>query len=222
MDCSLPRSSVHGIFQARVLGWVAISFSKGSSRPRDRTRISLTVSTRFTVWATREVLPLKTSLVKRTECSVFQSGCIFPLPIRSSTGCFTFSLFSQRTWLGFWSKSYKNVRTLLTPKPPPHPAPHPVFILQACPVIWQTPLEWSYQDWLPQWTPTPGKPVSLTLGVMCWLQFSMYLKTLLLFSCPAVGFFFFFFFFGWENEREDFEVLVISDWKHSGRLLFKF
>ena len=33
MDCSLPDSSVHGIFQARLLGWVAIPFSKGSSSP---------------------------------------------------------------------------------------------------------------------------------------------------------------------------------------------
>ena len=35
MDCGLPRSSVYGIFQARVLEWVAISFSRGSCRPRD-------------------------------------------------------------------------------------------------------------------------------------------------------------------------------------------
>ena len=34
MDCSLPGFSVHGIFQARILKWVAISFSRGSSRPR--------------------------------------------------------------------------------------------------------------------------------------------------------------------------------------------
>ena len=40
MDCSLPGSSVHGIFQARVLEGVAISFSRGSSQPRDRTRVS--------------------------------------------------------------------------------------------------------------------------------------------------------------------------------------
>ena len=33
MDSSLPSSSVHGIFQARILGWVAISFSRGSSQP---------------------------------------------------------------------------------------------------------------------------------------------------------------------------------------------
>ena len=35
MDCSLPGSSLHGILQARVLEWVAISFSRGSSQPRD-------------------------------------------------------------------------------------------------------------------------------------------------------------------------------------------
>ena len=37
MDCSLPGSSVHGILQAIILEWVAISFSRGSSRPRNRT-----------------------------------------------------------------------------------------------------------------------------------------------------------------------------------------
>ena len=40
MDCSLPDSSVHGILQARTLEWVAISSSRGSSRPRGRTHIS--------------------------------------------------------------------------------------------------------------------------------------------------------------------------------------
>ena len=40
MDCSLPGFSVHGIFQARILEGVVISFSRGSSRPRDRTQVS--------------------------------------------------------------------------------------------------------------------------------------------------------------------------------------
>jgi len=40
MDCSLPGSSVHGIFQARTLEWVAISSTRGSSQPRDLTRVS--------------------------------------------------------------------------------------------------------------------------------------------------------------------------------------
>ena len=47
-------SSVHGIFQARVLEWGAIAFSRGSSRPRDRTRVSHIVDRHFTVCATRE------------------------------------------------------------------------------------------------------------------------------------------------------------------------
>ena len=40
MDCSQLGSSVHGVFQARILEWVAIPFSRGSSQPRDQTRIS--------------------------------------------------------------------------------------------------------------------------------------------------------------------------------------
>ena len=40
MNCSQSGSSVHGILQARILEWVAISFSKGSSQPRDQTCIS--------------------------------------------------------------------------------------------------------------------------------------------------------------------------------------
>ena len=56
MGCSLPGSSVHGIFQARTLEWVAISFFRGSSRPRDWTWVSRIVGRRFTIWATREAL----------------------------------------------------------------------------------------------------------------------------------------------------------------------
>ena len=55
VDYSLPGFSVHGVFQARVLEWVAIAFSRGSSRPRDQTRVSRIVGRRFTLWATREV-----------------------------------------------------------------------------------------------------------------------------------------------------------------------
>ena len=56
MDGSLPRSSIHGIFQAKVLEWVAISFSRGSSQPRDQTWVSHIVGRHFTIWATREVM----------------------------------------------------------------------------------------------------------------------------------------------------------------------
>ena len=47
VDCGLPGSSIHGIFQAIVLEWIAISFSRGSSRPRNRTRVSHIAGRRF-------------------------------------------------------------------------------------------------------------------------------------------------------------------------------
>ena len=52
LDCSPPGSSVHGILQAGILEWVAISFSRGSSQPRDRTRVSCIAGRFFTNWAT--------------------------------------------------------------------------------------------------------------------------------------------------------------------------
>ena len=54
MDCSLSGSSVHGIFQVRGLEWIVISFSRGSSRPRNQTWVSCIAGRRFTVWTTRE------------------------------------------------------------------------------------------------------------------------------------------------------------------------
>ena len=55
MDYSLPGSSVHGVLQARVLEWVAISFSRRSSQLRDWTQASHIVGRHFTIWATRDV-----------------------------------------------------------------------------------------------------------------------------------------------------------------------
>ena len=54
MACSPSGSSVHDISQARILEWVAISFSRGSFQPRDQTRVSCTAGRFFTDWATRE------------------------------------------------------------------------------------------------------------------------------------------------------------------------
>ena len=54
MDCSLPYSSAHRISQARILDWVAISFSRGFSQPRARTKVSCTADRFFTNWTSRE------------------------------------------------------------------------------------------------------------------------------------------------------------------------
>ena len=49
MDCSPPGSFVHGILQARILEWVAIPFSRGSSQPRDQNQVSHIAGRVFTV-----------------------------------------------------------------------------------------------------------------------------------------------------------------------------
>ena len=64
MDCSLPGSSIHGILQGRILEWVAISFSRGSSQPKDWTWVSRIGGRRFNLWATREA---QGSLNKRSN-----------------------------------------------------------------------------------------------------------------------------------------------------------
>ena len=71
MDCSPPGSSVHRILQARILEWAAISYSRGSSWPRDWTHVSCIAGVFFTVWATsetrEEMNSLKNSEMKKTS-----------------------------------------------------------------------------------------------------------------------------------------------------------
>ena len=56
-NCSLPGSSLHGILQARILEWVAISSSRGSSWPRDQTHVFCTGRQILYHWATWEASP---------------------------------------------------------------------------------------------------------------------------------------------------------------------
>ena len=69
MECSPQGSSVHGISQARMLEWVAISSSRGSSQPRARTRVSLIKGRFFTNWTTREAQPNPGSHSKHSTAS---------------------------------------------------------------------------------------------------------------------------------------------------------
>ena len=54
--CNPMDYRVHGILQARILESVAVPFSRGSSRPRDQTRVSCIAGGLFTTWAAREAL----------------------------------------------------------------------------------------------------------------------------------------------------------------------
>jgi len=60
--------TVQGILQARILEWVAVPFSRGSSHPRDQTQVSRTAGGFFTSWATREAVP---TLSLKVACGSF-------------------------------------------------------------------------------------------------------------------------------------------------------
>ena len=71
IDCSLPGSTVHGISQARILEWVAISFSRRSSRPRDWSRVSCITGRHFAIWATKEIPKENINLGWKTHFDLF-------------------------------------------------------------------------------------------------------------------------------------------------------
>ena len=86
MDCSPPGSSVHGISQARILEWVAISFSRGSSWPRDRSHVFALSGGFFTIeppgkpLGSRACVVLVNTPLPCSEPDVSWAGCFPPLP----------------------------------------------------------------------------------------------------------------------------------------------
>ena len=114
MDCSPPGSSVHGIFQARILEWVAIFFSRGSSWPRDPTCFSWIAGRFFTSEPRALIVMFKSSLSLLNFClicsnSYWMSGikitnynCVFA----------SFSLqFDQFLFNVFWNSVIKHINT---------------------------------------------------------------------------------------------------------------
>ena len=107
MDCNPPFSSIHGILQTRILQWIAISFSRGSSQPRVQTPVSCIAGRFFTTWATR-VGPLIYSF---TECILLEKHCcqglIFNLHCnskRSTIICLIEEEADAERW-SFWFKA---------------------------------------------------------------------------------------------------------------------
>ena len=75
MDCRQPGSSVPGISQARILEWVAISFSRGSSQPRNQTHVSCMSRQILYHWATWEVVPSHVPPIKAWSKSKYKENC---------------------------------------------------------------------------------------------------------------------------------------------------
>ena len=103
MDHSQPGSSVHGILQARILEWVATSFSRVSSRLGERTQVSHIAGRCFNLCATREALCISHLTGQPLYCSAADAGCgkrqamvMAPPPMHDSAvspcfhGCLTF------------------------------------------------------------------------------------------------------------------------------------
>ena len=101
MDYSLPGSSVHGILQARILKWVAIPFSKGSTWLGDLTWVSSIAGKFFTMWAT--ILLLKMWYVGWSESAFPES--LLEMQI------YSFSL--QKCWNRilerYWKSHFSNI-----------------------------------------------------------------------------------------------------------------
>ena len=119
-DCSSPGSSVHGILQARILEWVAISFSRGSSWPRDQICSSLIGRWILYCWDTKETLE---SLV-----------CVSKLCLLAHL--FSWCLVVVCCMLAAAAKSLESCLTLCDPidgSPPSSPIPG---ILQARTLEW--------------------------------------------------------------------------------------
>ena len=72
MNRSPPGSSVHGLLQARILEWVAMSSSRASSQPRDRTQVSCIAGGFFTIWPTREAHTVLSLTFKKSMQVIFQ------------------------------------------------------------------------------------------------------------------------------------------------------
>ena len=112
VGCSLPGSSIHGVFQARILEWVVISSSRGSSWPRNWTHISWgSCIVRWILynWATW-VAPIWVSLIGKVHSWLRKSGVviIWLLKVGTSTGL-------RHSWRGLALKSPKPAQYTCTP-----------------------------------------------------------------------------------------------------------
>ena len=106
MDCSPPGSSIHGILQARILEWVAISSSRGSSRPKDEILVSMSPALAngfFTTSDTWEAL-------KCGKCSQSVGHFVY---VKLHPGVKDFSLHlingavvSAASWHDFWATNF--------------------------------------------------------------------------------------------------------------------
>ena len=109
MDYSLLGSSVHGILRARILEWVAMPFSRGSSRPRDLTQVSCTAGGFFTVWATREAHIYTHGCVCVCVCVCVYTQWNITQPNKEWNNAICSSMDEPRDYHHKWSQTKANI-----------------------------------------------------------------------------------------------------------------
>ena len=97
MDYSPPGSSGHAILQAIVLEWVAISFSRRSSQPKDRTRVSRIAGRCFTIWAVKGKCPSTSACSKKKKKKPEIFGLTVEKPMRNTLVVAQWDAFTQET-----------------------------------------------------------------------------------------------------------------------------
>ena len=109
--------SVHGILQARILEWVAFSFSRGSSQPRDRTQVSRIAGGFLTSWATREALGSPLKWVGLSNSNSFPLGDVTLLKVWNYQKRFTIvggkHLVVEGIWIDplVWGPNWNHLET---------------------------------------------------------------------------------------------------------------
>ena len=127
VNCSLPGSTVHGIFQARILEWIAISFCGVSSWPRDQTHgacVSCTAGEFLTCWATGEAISWPYVRVYFWTCDfsidlcVYFSACIILFWSLWCCCCFSSVQLLSHVWLFAtpWTAARQDSLSITTPK----------------------------------------------------------------------------------------------------------
>ena len=111
MDCSLQGSFVNGIFKARVLEWVAISFSRRSSPPRDQTWVSCIAGRHFTIWATREAPYPEETRVEKDTCTPLFTAALFTIArIWKQPRCPLTDEWIEKLWYIYTMKYYSAIK----------------------------------------------------------------------------------------------------------------
>ena len=98
MDCSLPGSSVHGILQARILEWAAISFSRGASWLRDWTLVSFIAGRFSAIWATREAPLLAWCYSIKAVLSFITTQCQIDFGVGQVSGLKFSNIFGNKLY----------------------------------------------------------------------------------------------------------------------------